>query len=42
MRRALDWTHGERGRLIYDCEPSALMAGMCKDLDDVSEDDIKH
>ncbi len=42
MRRALDWTHGERGRLIYDCEPSALMAGMCINLDDVSEDDIKH
>lgn len=42
MRRALDWAHGERGRLIYDCEPSALMAGMCRELDDVNEDDIRH
>ena len=29
--RALDWLHGEGGRLIYDCEPYALLGGgLCK------------
>ena len=28
---ALDWQHGEAGRLIYDCEPYALLGGgLCK------------
>jgi arylsulfatase B len=28
---ALDWMHGEVGRLIYDCEPYALLGGgLCK------------
>ena len=27
----LDWMHGENGRLIYDCEPYALLGGgLCK------------
>jgi arylsulfatase A-like enzyme len=31
MRRALDWQHGEAGRVIYDCEPWALIGGgICK------------
>ena len=29
--RALDWLHGESGRLIYDCEPYPLVGGgICK------------
>jgi arylsulfatase A-like enzyme len=29
--RVLDWMHGENGRLIYDCEPYALVGGgLCK------------
>ena len=29
--RALDWLHGEGGRLIYDCEPYGwLGGGLCK------------
>jgi arylsulfatase B len=29
--RPLDWQHGEAGRLIYDCEPYALLGGgLCK------------
>jgi arylsulfatase B len=28
--RALDWMHGEAGRLIYDCEPWILRGGFCK------------
>jgi arylsulfatase A-like enzyme len=29
--RPLDWMHGENGRLIYDCEPYALVGGgLCK------------
>jgi arylsulfatase A-like enzyme len=29
--RALDWMHGESGRLIYDCEPwSMLNGGLCR------------
>jgi len=28
--RALDWMHGEAGRLIYDCEPWILKGGLCK------------
>ncbi len=28
-RRILDWQHGARARLIYDCEPSRLAAGLC-------------
>lgn len=29
--RPLDWMHGEAGRLIYDCEPYALLGGgLCK------------
>ena len=29
--RPLDWQHGEAGRLIYDCEPVALLGGgLCK------------
>ena len=29
--RPLDWQHGEAGRLIYDCEPVALLGGgICK------------
>jgi arylsulfatase A-like enzyme len=28
---ALDWQHGEAGRLIYDCEPYAFLGGgLCK------------
>jgi arylsulfatase B len=28
---ALDWMHGEAGRLIYDCEPYAILGGgLCK------------
>lgn len=28
-RRPLDIAHGERGRIIYDCEPKAWLAGLC-------------
>jgi hypothetical protein len=29
--RALDWMHGESGRLIYNCEPySFIGGGLCK------------
>jgi len=29
--RALDWMHGETGRLIYDCEPYPLLGGgLCR------------
>jgi arylsulfatase B len=29
--RPLDWMHGEAGRLIYDCEPYAILGGgLCK------------
>ena len=28
-RKILDRQHGNRGRLIYDCEPNALAAGFC-------------
>ena len=27
--KALDWLHGERGRLIYDCESKWWLAGVC-------------
>lgn len=27
--RALDFLHGERGRLIYDCRPSWWLGGVC-------------
>ena len=27
---ALDWQHGERGRLVYDCEPKWWLAGFCR------------
>lgn len=31
MRPALDWQHGEQGRIIYDCEPYAILGGgLCK------------
>ena len=29
IERTLDWQHGERGRLIYDCAPKWWLAGMC-------------
>ncbi len=29
IERALDWQHGERGRIIYDCEPKWWLAGVC-------------
>jgi hypothetical protein len=28
--RALDWMHGEAGRLLYDCEPWILKGGLCR------------
>jgi hypothetical protein len=29
--RALDWLHGETGRLIYDCEPYPMLGGgLCR------------
>jgi len=31
LRSALDWQHGEQGRIIYDCEPYAILGGgLCK------------
>lgn len=31
LRRAFDWQHGEQGRVIYDCEPYAIVGGgLCK------------
>lgn len=31
LRSVLDWQHGEQGRIIYDCEPYAILAGgLCK------------
>jgi arylsulfatase A-like enzyme len=31
MRRALDWQHGEQGRVLYDCEPWAIVGGgLCR------------
>ncbi|MEM1110526.1 MAG: sulfatase-like hydrolase/transferase [Pseudomonadota bacterium] len=30
----LDWQHGERGRLIYDCEPKWWLAGFCRQARD--------
>jgi arylsulfatase A-like enzyme len=27
--RILDWQHGERGRLVYDCAPTWWLAGLC-------------
>jgi arylsulfatase B len=29
IERMLDWQHGERGRLVYDCMPKWWLAGMC-------------
>lgn len=29
IERVLDWKHGERGRLIYDCSPKWWLAGVC-------------
>jgi arylsulfatase A-like enzyme len=29
IERVLDWQHGERGRLIYDCAPKWWLAGLC-------------
>jgi arylsulfatase A-like enzyme len=30
-KRILDWQHGETGRLLYDCDPYALLGGgLCK------------
>jgi len=29
IERTLDWQHGERGRLIYDCAPKWWLAGLC-------------
>ena len=29
IERMLDWMHGERGRLIYDCSPQWWLAGVC-------------
>ena len=29
IERALDWQHGERGRLVYDCQPKWWLAGVC-------------
>lgn len=29
-KRPLDIQHGERGRILYDCEPKWWMAGLCK------------
>jgi arylsulfatase A-like enzyme len=31
LRRAFDWQHGEQGRVIYDCEPYAVLGGgLCR------------
>ncbi|MFK7894422.1 MAG: sulfatase-like hydrolase/transferase [Myxococcota bacterium] len=31
LRPALDWQHGEQGRIIYNCEPYAIVGGgLCK------------
>jgi arylsulfatase A-like enzyme len=31
LRRLLDWQHGEQGRILYDCEPYAILGGgLCK------------
>lgn len=30
IERMLDWQHGERGRLVYDCLPKWWLAGMCR------------
>jgi arylsulfatase A-like enzyme len=31
LRAVLDWQHGEQGRVIYDCEPWAVLGGgLCK------------
>ena len=30
IERALDYNHGERGRIIYDCEPVLGMGGACR------------
>lgn len=29
VERALDWSHGERGRLVYDCSPTWWLDGVC-------------
>jgi arylsulfatase B len=29
IERMLDWQHGERGRLVYDCAPKWWLAGLC-------------
>jgi arylsulfatase B len=29
IERVLDWLHGERGRLIYDCSPKWWLGGIC-------------
>jgi arylsulfatase A-like enzyme len=29
IERALDWQHGERGRLLYDCVPKWWLGGVC-------------
>lgn len=33
VERMLDWQHGERGRLLYDCAPKWWLAGLCLDND---------
>ena len=29
--RILDWQHGDRGRLIYDCKPKWWLGGFCRE-----------
>jgi hypothetical protein len=33
IERALDWQHGERGRIVYDCVPKWWLAGVCLEND---------